>query len=339
MKPVAKYCARGLGYSLIVVFLYSAIALSLLVYSIVVFKYGVALKNRLLNNYQKEFYFSGYRNIWQAIEECIELDDKLIYKPRLGVCHFNNPEFSTTLNFGPYGRISHLQDELKGSGIAVLGDSFAMGWGVEDDETFAAVLERKIKRPVYNLAVSSYGTYRELLRLEKSGLVDSVDTVIIQYCSNDLNENLDFKNERLETVYKQFKSARSLTGSGHTYKFVLNMSLYALIEPIRLLKNILLEKEEPLLDFAPHYDAFIKVINEFAWLKNKNVIVIYVNGPPETRFKEFPGRSNANTLPKYLKFLDIKLSSDYFFVVDGHLTKYGHEKMAGELFDSIYQNH
>ena len=39
-----------------------------------------------------------------------------------------------------------------------------MGWGVKDEETFAARLSAKLARPVLNLAVSSYGTDRELRR-------------------------------------------------------------------------------------------------------------------------------------------------------------------------------
>ena len=42
-----------------------------------------------------------------------------------------------------------------------------MGWGVNDDETFSALLEKNLNRNVYNLSVSSYGTKRELIRLEK----------------------------------------------------------------------------------------------------------------------------------------------------------------------------
>lgn len=33
-----------------------------------------------------------------------------------------------------------------------------MGWGVNDDETFAALLERKLNKKIYNLAVSGFAT-------------------------------------------------------------------------------------------------------------------------------------------------------------------------------------
>src|SRR5262245_24880720 len=74
-------------------------------------------------------------------------------------------------------------------GVAVLGDSYAMGWGVNDRETFANILQDELKRPVYNLAVSSYGTVREVLRLQQSGLLDKVDTILIHYAVNDLMDN------------------------------------------------------------------------------------------------------------------------------------------------------
>jgi len=337
MNWIMKYFVRGIGYSLIFLLLYAAITLSLFIGSILIFKSGVALKNKLLNSYQSEFYYSGYRNIWQATDECIELDHKLIYKPRLGACQFKNPEFNTTLNFGPKGRRTLRQDGLKGIGIAVIGDSHAMGWGVEDEETFAAILERRLGKPVYNLAVSSYGTYRELIRLEQSGLIDSVDTVIIQYSYNDIKENLDYKNARLDAVYKEFNSARSLAGSSATFKFVSHMFRYALGEPIRIFKNMLTGVNEPLEDFSTHYAAFMKVVDEFSWLKNKKVIVIYVSSHGKA-FANFPGKSSVNTQSKYLKFLDLNLSSVDFYVVDDHPTKYGHEIIAGKLFNAINGN-
>ena len=73
----------------------------------------------------------------------------------------------------------------------MLGDSHAMDLGVNDADTFANVLQKTTGRPVYNLAVSSYGTYREVKRLLQSGLIKDVDTIIIQYCNNDRNEKTE----------------------------------------------------------------------------------------------------------------------------------------------------
>ena len=81
--------------------------------------------------------------------------------------HFNNIEFKTIISFDEFGRTSDHPINNDSNGIAVLGDSFAMGWGVNDKETFSYLLEKKINRPVYNLGVSGYGTIRELIRLQE----------------------------------------------------------------------------------------------------------------------------------------------------------------------------
>ena len=162
---------------------------------------------KLINAYQKNFYFeSGLRNIWQNNSDCVEFDNDLIYKPRLKNCNFKNIEFNTNISFDEFGRYTrHPHTIEKSNSIAVLGDSFAMGWGVENEETFSAILEKKLDRNVYNLAVSSYGTKREIIRLEKSKLLDSVDTIIITYCYNDYGENDKYKKDpqRAKISFKQ----------------------------------------------------------------------------------------------------------------------------------------
>ena len=50
--------------------------------------------------------------------------------------------------------------------LIFLGDSHAMGWGVFDEHIFTAQIDNSKYVP-YNLAVSSYGTVRELQRLDK----------------------------------------------------------------------------------------------------------------------------------------------------------------------------
>ena len=60
---------------------------------------------------------------------------------------------NAVLNFSPEGRYTGAKPE--GMGIAVLGDSHAVGWGIGDEETFSVKLQRLSARPVYDLAVPS----------------------------------------------------------------------------------------------------------------------------------------------------------------------------------------
>lgn len=78
--------------------------------------------------------------------------------------------------------------------VVVLGDSVALGHGVEDSETFSAVLERKLSevRPaeVINMGVSGFGTAEELIQLQHVGLGYQPDLVVLTYFQNDPYNNV-----------------------------------------------------------------------------------------------------------------------------------------------------
>jgi lysophospholipase L1-like esterase len=65
--------------------------------------------------------------------------------------------------------------------LAVLGDSFVWGFGVEDDQIFTALLARASPTPleVVNLGVSGYGTDQELLLWRLLGQNFKPDTVLL----------------------------------------------------------------------------------------------------------------------------------------------------------------
>lgn len=81
--------------------------------------------------------------------------------------------------------------------ILLLGDSFTFGEGVDDNETFASVMERslsshcRIRIEVVNGGVSGYGTSQELKFLELFGPRLQPDLVILNFFVNDAQDNLD----------------------------------------------------------------------------------------------------------------------------------------------------
>jgi hypothetical protein len=103
--------------------------------------------------------------------------------------------------------------QAKGNGelrILMLGDSYTFGYGVDDTETFAVLLERDLNafpregepregEPreraahilVLNAGVPSYGTAHELLQFETTGRDLQADVVVLNvFLGNDIQDNL-----------------------------------------------------------------------------------------------------------------------------------------------------
>jgi hypothetical protein len=77
-----------------------------------------------------------------------------------------------------------------GQRVVVLGDSFAFGADVPDDDTFVARLQRA-DRQVLNLAVIGYGHDQMLLRNERDALPYRPDVVVLVLVGCDLYRNLE----------------------------------------------------------------------------------------------------------------------------------------------------
>lgn len=77
--------------------------------------------------------------------------------------------------------------------IALLGDSFTFGWGVEQDQSFAARMEQTLNRgaapgvnyQVLNLGVPGYSTFQEVARFQELGLDFSPDAIVVFFVEND----------------------------------------------------------------------------------------------------------------------------------------------------------
>ena len=316
--------SKILAFFFIVLINYIFIFFSIYIVSAFLLINKITPNMELIRDYQRNFYqFGGIREIWQSNDNCIEYDKELIYVPKKSSCDFNNIEFETKLSFDDYGRYSNHPINYDKNAIVVLGDSHAMGWGVNDQDTFSAILEKKINRPVYNLAVAGYGTPRELIRLENSNLIDEVDTIIIQYCYNDYGENKDF----IINTKDQAKEKFNIVGNSKPMSFwkKLRKSFrYSLTIPIDIITN-----KNQLMDFNNHQDLFESKLLKSNILKDKKIIIFYVNGY-DMKFFNFPHGKSKNF--KNLYYYDLDIGEKYTFRIDGHLNNIGHNFIAEELY-------
>jgi hypothetical protein len=144
------------------------------------------------------------RPILQYLPECFEYSPELSYRIRPeSSCTFATREYTVQIHSNRMG----LRDDntsLDEPEIIILGDSQAMGWGVEQHETIEAILEKSTGKKVLNGAIPSYGTAREmrlLSMLDRSNL----KTVIIAHNDNDYNENKFYRDRgnRLQIMRSQ----------------------------------------------------------------------------------------------------------------------------------------
>ncbi len=285
---------------------------------------------------QKELYEGGFRNIFQFnTNNCVKFDENLMYVPINGECEFNNPEFKTRLNFDDERRLNLVNDQIdqRENVIAVLGDSIAMGWGVENSETFSFNLQKLINKKVINFGVASYGTIREIKRLKKSKFYDQIDTVIIQYHINDFGENLNLSQKR---IYKKaefdelFSSYEKTTNS---IKFLIRIYKKTLRLLFSHLNDILFpNKNLEIKSIDRDLDILQKIILQNFSYENKKIIV-FVTSNPWQRFEY-----NQNKKFEKFEFYLINLKNKHNFIIDDHPNVLGHKFISEQLYNLLKNN-
>lgn len=99
------------------------------------------------------------------------------------------PEYSVTYRSNRQGFRSRrdFSRPTRKRRVVLLGDSYTMGSGVEDDEVFAYLLERKLRKTqTYNLGIGGFGVDQMWLTLRHYGLELDPDLVILTFVRNDL---------------------------------------------------------------------------------------------------------------------------------------------------------
>lgn len=148
------------------------------------------------------------------------------YDPEIGWSHRSNEQgtfqsklngFHSTVKLGGFGTREN-DNDIQGPfehTILVVGDSVTAGFEVENNQTFSAVLEKRLfsdgrKIRVVNSGVRGYGTDQAYLTMKRLIPVFKPDVVLYVYCWNDLTDNLAIKNR-----FRLFsKPAFVLTESG-----------------------------------------------------------------------------------------------------------------------------
>ncbi|NBO18101.1 MAG: hypothetical protein EBV03_02545 [Proteobacteria bacterium] len=119
------------------------------------------------------------------------------YDKNLGWTHipdisgeFNRREFSTTITTNSLGLREHELQPKQHFRVAVLGDSFAWGHGVEQSERFSDRLQALTGVETVNFGMVGYGPVQYYLQLPRV-LATEPDLVILTFClQNDFGDNV-----------------------------------------------------------------------------------------------------------------------------------------------------
>ncbi len=278
--------------------------------------------------------------------DCSRYDQTVSYTLKPGSCVFDIGEAANRFMINSSG----LRDDeisLTKPDVIVLGDSFAMGWGVEQNESFSQILEVKTGLRVLNAGISSYGTAREMLLLNRLD-TSQMKFLIIQYSplgqgGSDFEENQAFlEGHGHLTTLDEAKytsllvSSNKSAYSGHVAGQFIVRALYK-IGP-SFLPHYFRDREWPqhILDKRPReeVEVFLYAL-EHGTVKDLSAVTLIVfeatgESPFIENLKTYLNAANMKAFYKSIGLLDLrgKMSLSDYYVYDPHWTPQGHKKIA-----------
>jgi hypothetical protein len=281
------------------------------------------------------YYGNMERDIVQSDPQCARWDPQLTYTLRPGTCRFVNREYETELAVNRLG-VRDSESALERPELVVLGDSFAMGWGVRQEESFPARLATLTGLRTLNLGVPSYGTVREVKLLSRVD-VSRLRCLVIQYSDNDYGENraLQLHHGRLpirsrasfEAAVAAYQRGRRYFFGKYTYEI-----LRRIVRPAQ--PSAVVGPRRPLREAR----LFLRVLARSPVLSRRDLRVIVLELSPRERLTpRFAGalrallaRDGWGPPLADAQVLDMAsvLRPEDFFDLDDHLRESGHERVA-----------
>ncbi|MBN1871496.1 MAG: hypothetical protein JW800_02890 [Candidatus Omnitrophica bacterium] len=294
------------------------------------------------DNFISNIYILVFRNIIQYDSSCAKYDPTLTYTLRPGTCTFSNVEYGNVFHINSLG-VRDDEDSLEVPAVIVIGDSEAMGWGVDQDETYAQIIENASGMRVLNAAVSSYGTVREMRMLNRID-ASRLRYLIIHYDKNDSLENFQFYSRRNtldimpEEAYETLKARYERWKRYYPGKFTL-LFVKSIIKGTAFDKFDFMETEG-LSAIPPGMEAKIflnAIINTSHPPLDKAEVIVVGEKDFLSSLKE---EARSPDYPEYVRNISTvncepMLDSSCYYALDDHLNAKGHKIIAQAILDLL----
>ncbi len=308
-------------------------------------------------------YYMHELDIIQFQPQCARFDDKLFYAMKPGDCRHRSVEFDCIYSYNKMG-LRDNDASLEKPEIVMLGDSYTMGWGMENDRIFSSLVEQTTGMKTLNVSVSSYGTAREFMLLDKLDL-SNLKFLVIQYCTNDFEENKQYVDDgfNLKIQSRKFYEA---TVKNHVNRVKYRPFLYmgTLIKAVwqRIYGN---QTAKPQIAKASVNEAlaqdsenkssnenttpedsvgyFLEILRSMSKLDSVQIIVMNISGPFYTTPSFIRTLSKMKAEPLYpafiqgMRLIDVcdHVKTEDYFILDCHLNGEGHRKVADAILQAM----
>ncbi len=244
--------------------------------------------------------------------------------------------------------------------IAVLGDSYTQGVGVEFSETFSKRLEAELSRSgnaheVINFGVSGYNTVMELATFREVAAKFRPDLVIVAYVLNDterwgssgqVQEAGGEARSRLTAAHEGLKGISTL------YRYLSPkvgavFGLFNARYAIGTTDQIIRSFEENSLGWIESRQALLDIAGEARKAGARTLVIVfpmmldfatYPLGPAHDRITQFCKDNGIDVLDLLSRFEHEKVS-DLVVMLDGHPNSRAHRIFADEILRYLSRRH
>lgn len=287
------------------------------------------------------------RSLIQFEPSCARYDPQVTYTLKPGSCTFGNVEFTNEYRVNRAG-LRATDADLEAPEAIVLGDSHAMGWGVNQDQTLVRTMARVTGLKTLSAAVSSYATVREMKLLDRLD-TSRLKVLVVQYADNDLPENRTFKLKgdlpiMSEAQYRTIGRYYAAQRSYYPGKYVLRL----------FMKVLHLEEPEPddlrMVEATPGEEAelFLNAVLHAGRqsLDGVQLIVFEINQRLKPPRPFIAALDKVSRDPKYPTFVRQLVTLDTttvltpkdFYAIDDHMNAHGHQ-VVGEALARLASAH